>query len=136
MRQHRIHAAAYDTMTRPLERAILSERRARLLTGLTGQILDIGSGTGANLPHYQQASQVIAAEPDPAIRRRLTARAAAARVPVTVISDTAETLHLNRDITAAVEKAEFTLSTAETFDPYPTWVPSRPFLQALAVPQA
>jgi SAM-dependent methyltransferase len=44
--------------------------------------------------------------------------------------------HLNRDITAAIEKAGFTLSTAETFDPYPTWVPSRPFLQALAAPQA
>jgi NAD(P)-dependent dehydrogenase (short-subunit alcohol dehydrogenase family) len=41
MRQHRIHAAAYDRMTGPLERAVLSERRARLPTAVGGQVLDI-----------------------------------------------------------------------------------------------
>jgi ubiquinone/menaquinone biosynthesis C-methylase UbiE len=92
MRQHRIHAAAYDRMTGPLERAVLSQRRARLLATVGGQVLDVGAGTGANIPHYRQATQVIAAEPDPAMRKRLTARAATARVPVKVTSDTAESL--------------------------------------------
>ncbi len=92
MRQHRIHAAAYDRMTGPLERAVLGERRARLLAAVGGQVLEIGAGTGANIPHFQQASQVIAAEPDLAMRKRLTAKAAMARVPVEVTSDTAESL--------------------------------------------
>ncbi len=106
MRQHRIHAAAYDRMTGPLERAVLSERRARLLTAVGGQVLDIGAGTGANISHFQQASQVIAAEPDPAMRRRLTAKVATARVPVEVTSDTAESL---RHADASVDAAVFTL---------------------------
>jgi ubiquinone/menaquinone biosynthesis C-methylase UbiE len=106
MRQHRIHAAAYDRMTGPLERAVFSERRARLLTAVGGQVLDIGAGTGANIPHFQQASQVIAAEPDPAMRRRLTAKVATARVPVEVTSDTAESL---RHADASFDAVVFTL---------------------------
>ena len=204
MRQHRIHAAAYDRMTGPLERAVLSERRARLLTAVSGQVLDIGAGTGANIPHFQQASRVIAAEPDPAMRRRLTAKVATARVPVEVTSDTAESLrhadasfdavvftlvlcsvnspdralvearrvlrpsgrlialehvrgsgslsrwqdrltpiwsrlnagcHLNRDVAAAIERAGFTIEKAESFDPFPRWVPVRPLLEAIALPR-
>jgi ubiquinone/menaquinone biosynthesis C-methylase UbiE len=106
MRQHRIHAAAYDRMTGPLERAVLRERRARLLTAIGGQVLDIGAGTGANIPHYQQADQVTAAEPDPAMRRRLTAKAATAHVPVEVTSDTAESL---RHADASFDAVVFTL---------------------------
>lgn len=106
MRQHRIHAAAYDRMTGPLERAVLGERRARLLAAVGGQVLDVGAGTGANLPHFQEAGQVIAAEPDPAMRRRLTARAATARVPVEVTSDTAESL---RHADASFDAVVFTL---------------------------
>ena len=204
MRQHRIFAAAYDRITAPLEHAIQGgERRARLLGALDGQILDVGAGTGANLPHYRQASHVTAAEPDPAMRRRLAAKTAAARVPVTVTSDTAESLrhadasfdavaftlvlcsvsdpdralaearrvmrpsgrllvlehvrgtgslarwqdrvtpvwslvnagcHPNRDIAAAIERAGFTIEKAEHFDPFPRWIPARPFLEAVAAP--
>lgn len=106
MRQHRIFAAAYDTMTQPLERAILGERRARLLAGVEGQVLDVGAGTGVNLAHYRQASHVTAAEPDPAMRSRLTAKAATAHVPVTVTSDAAETL---RHPDASFDAVVFTL---------------------------
>ena len=38
--------------------------RARLVEGLTGDVLEIGVGTGANLPHYRAASSVAAIEPD------------------------------------------------------------------------
>ncbi len=85
---------------------MLGERRARLLTAVAGQVLDVGAGTGANIPHFQQASQVIAAEPDPAMRKRLTAKAAAARVPVQVTSDTAESL---RHPDASFDAVVFTL---------------------------
>lgn len=91
-RTHRVFAAAYDPMTRSLERAVLGERRARLLADLDGQVLDVGAGTGANLPYFRRASRVVAAEPDAAMRRRLAARAAQAVVPVEVSSDPAEEL--------------------------------------------
>lgn len=39
--------------------------RARLVEGLTGDVLEIGVGTGANLPYYRAAASVCAIEPDP-----------------------------------------------------------------------
>jgi hypothetical protein len=60
-RTHWVFAAAYDPMTRSLERAVLGERRARLLADLAGQVLDVGAGTGANLPYLRRASRVVAA---------------------------------------------------------------------------
>lgn len=38
--------------------------RARLVEGLAGDVLEIGVGTGANLPYYRSASSVAAIEPD------------------------------------------------------------------------
>ena len=91
-RAHWVFATAYDPLTRSLERAILGARRARLLAGLDGQVLDVGAGTGANLPYLRQASRVVATEPDAAMRRRLAARLAQVTVPVELSSDPAERL--------------------------------------------
>lgn len=105
MRQHghRVFAAAWDRLTRPLEHTVLGARRAGLLAGLEGQVLDVGAGTGANLPHFHRASRVVAAEPDPAMRRRLTARLAAAPVPTEVTGDFAESLqHADASFDAVV----------------------------------
>jgi ubiquinone/menaquinone biosynthesis C-methylase UbiE len=99
-RGHRLFAAGYDRMTRSLEQAWLGERRARLLGDLTGDVLDVGAGTGANLPYLRRAARVVAAEPDPAMRRRLKAKLegatagepAEAQVPVEVTDAAAESL--------------------------------------------
>jgi len=70
--------------------------RARLVEGLAGDVLEIGVGTGANLPHYRAASSVSAIEPDPA--RAEDARSAAAEtaralgIPVQVDVAPAESL--------------------------------------------
>jgi ubiquinone/menaquinone biosynthesis C-methylase UbiE len=91
-RTHWIFATAYDPLTQALERAVLGEHRARLLASLDGQVLDVGAGTGANLPYLRRASRVVVAEPDAAMRRRLAARLAQAAVPVELGSDPAEKL--------------------------------------------
>ena len=78
--EHRLFAALYDRMTGPLEQGVLGDRREGLLADLGGQVLDVGAGTGANLPHFRAASLVVAAEPDPAMRRRLAAKLAGAPV--------------------------------------------------------
>jgi ubiquinone/menaquinone biosynthesis C-methylase UbiE len=90
---HRVFAAVYDSVMAPVEHAVLAGRRAGLLAGLGGQVIDVGAGTGANLPYFRQAARVVAAEPDPAMRRRLAGKLAGARVPVEVTGDPAESLH-------------------------------------------
>ena len=92
MRPHRIHAALYDRQLRPLERGWLGQRRAALLGELAGQVLEVGAGTGTNLAYYQQASKVVACEPDPAMRARLAGKLATARVPVELCDAPAEAL--------------------------------------------
>ena len=113
-RAHWVFAAAYDPMTRPLERAVLGGYRARLLVGLTGHVLDVGAGTGANLPYLRQASRVVAAEPDVAMRRRLAGRLAQAAVPVELSSDPAERL---RYPDASFDAVVFTLVLCSVTSP-------------------
>ena len=62
MRSHRIYAAVYDRMTAPAERAGLAERRRQLLESARGRVLEVGGGTGHNLPYYGSASQVVVLE--------------------------------------------------------------------------
>ena len=113
-RSHWVFAAAYDPVSRPLERAVLGERRARLLAGLTGQVLDVGAGTGVNLPYLGRASRVVAAEPDAAMRRRLAARLAQVAVPVELSSDPAERL---RYPDASFDAVVFTLVLCSVASP-------------------
>lgn len=89
---HRLFAAVYDRMNSPAEREFVGPRRERLLGELTGDVLDIGAGTGANLPYLRCATRVVATEPDPAMRRRLTDRASRSEAPVQVDDAPAEVL--------------------------------------------
>ena len=121
-RGHRLFAAGYDRMTRPMEQTWLGARRARLLADLTGEVLDVGAGTGANLGHLRRAARVVAAEPDPAMRRRLAARATArqsgdeagSRAPVEVTGAAAESLPFP---TASFDAVIFTLVLCSVTDP-------------------
>ncbi|GAA1214385.1 class I SAM-dependent methyltransferase [Kitasatospora nipponensis] len=73
----RCFAAAYDTINGPAERAGLRERRRDLLARASGATIEIGAGTGLNLPHYPAAvDRLVLVEPDPHMRRRLRAHAA------------------------------------------------------------
>lgn len=70
-------ATLYDVMMQPSERACVRGWRADLLAQLEGEVLEIGAGTGYNLPHYPAAvARLTLAEPDAAMRTRLAARCA------------------------------------------------------------
>jgi SAM-dependent methyltransferase len=55
-------------------------------------VLEIGGGTGANLPHYGDVDRVTVVEPDPFMRKRLVPKSMVARVPVEVSATGAEVL--------------------------------------------
>jgi ubiquinone/menaquinone biosynthesis C-methylase UbiE len=82
----------YDLAGGRAERGELGQRRHDLVSRLEGEVLEIGAGTGRNLPHYERAGRVVAVEPDPSMAKRLPKRAAEARVPVEIVSGSAESL--------------------------------------------
>lgn len=55
------HAPGYDRMSEPMEHMLgFAQARARLFAGLSGTILELGVGTGRNLPYYPQDARMIA----------------------------------------------------------------------------
>lgn len=59
----RLFARFYDPFMQRMEERVLYRYRQRLLSGLSGDILEVGSGTGINFPLYPRDCRVIASEP-------------------------------------------------------------------------
>lgn len=75
-----LFAKIYDPTMRAAEDACLGEWRRAILSDLSGEVLEVGAGTGANVPHYPSSvERVVLAEPEPHMRRRLEERARDAR---------------------------------------------------------
>ncbi|MFD8418349.1 class I SAM-dependent methyltransferase [Streptomyces sp. NPDC059466] len=67
--------------------------RDRLLSGLSGRVIEIGAGNGLNFAHYPGAvSEVVAIEPERWLRRSAVQAALRAEVPVDVVPGVAEAL--------------------------------------------
>ena len=79
-------ATLHEGMDAALERAGLRARRSVLLASATGQVVELGAASGANLSLYDGArvGMVVALETHPRLRRRLLARVAGAPVAVEV----------------------------------------------------
>lgn len=69
-RGHRWFAAMYDRMNRSMEKSFMRQLRREMLSDLTGDVLDIGIGTGADFEFYPAAARVAAIEPDPFMIKR------------------------------------------------------------------
>jgi hypothetical protein len=50
--RHPIFARPYPRMAGAKDRGGMAEHRAALLADLTGRVIEIGAGNGANFPHY------------------------------------------------------------------------------------
>ena len=71
----RLFALTYDRQLARAEDAGLRAMRLRLLAGAGGDVLEIGGGTGANLPCYGPAVRTLTVtEPEPPMLRRLERR--------------------------------------------------------------
>ena len=91
--RHPLCARLYARQAERAEALGLADRRRGLLAGLSGRVLEIGAGTGTNLRHYPASvTEVVAVEPEPYLRARLSEETEAAAVPVTVIDAAAEQL--------------------------------------------
>jgi ubiquinone/menaquinone biosynthesis C-methylase UbiE len=78
-----------------MDRQGAAEHRVRLLDGLVGRVVEIGSGDGANLALYPaEVTSVVAVEPEPYLRAQTQRRAAevASRLEVEVVDAAAEQL--------------------------------------------
>jgi ubiquinone/menaquinone biosynthesis C-methylase UbiE len=68
----RIFAATYDRLMAKTEAAVLRGHRAALVGGARGDVLEIGGGTGANLPFYGDGvTSLTITEPEAPMARRL-----------------------------------------------------------------
>lgn len=88
-----LFAALYDRLLSGVEAAGLQAHRQRLLGDLTGRVLEIGAGTGANLPLYgQRVQSVTLAEPEAPMARKLERKIADSRRAVEIVRAPAEHL--------------------------------------------
>ena len=89
----RFFAATYDSFMKGSEQEGLTDMRRMLVDQAAGRALEIGGGTGLNLPHYgPQVNSLTITEPDPSMLKRLERRVKADRPATTVLRAPAEDL--------------------------------------------
>ncbi|MFN8052159.1 MAG: class I SAM-dependent methyltransferase [Acidimicrobiales bacterium] len=78
-----------------LGNAAMGKLRARALEGVSGEVLEVGFGSGTNLEHYPaEVTKVLAVDPATVGRKLARKRLAAARVPVEFVGLDGQTLPL------------------------------------------
>jgi hypothetical protein len=89
----RLFAAIYNPVLWAGELAGMPSRRRQLLALARGRTLELGSGTGVNLPHYPaDLDELILAEPAAPMRRRLKKAVRRSHRTATILDATAERL--------------------------------------------
>ena len=87
----RLFAAGYDLLNSGVESRVTPYRR--LTAGLSlGRTLEIGGGTGANIPFYPPGIDLVTVEPNPHMARRFIRTSEQRHADATVISAIGENL--------------------------------------------
>jgi len=91
--ESRLVAPLYDPMLWLGERRGMAALRRELLAGARGAVLEIGAGTGLNLPHYPTGlDQLVLAEPGERMGRRIDLGRAPDGVDARIVRAAAEAL--------------------------------------------
>lgn len=87
-------ARLYDPVMAIPERTVLPPYRERLVDGLSGEVLDLGAGTGRLFPYFEGLGDVhvTAIEPDPAMRARALDRAGGVDADIEVVDGDGQAL--------------------------------------------
>jgi len=95
----RFSAAIYEPILWLGERRGMAARRARLLAGVRGRVLEIGAGTGLNLRHYPATGieALVLAEPATAMAAKIDLGRFSGEAPVSVVNAPAERLPFPAD---------------------------------------
>ena len=89
----RFFSAIYDRGLQASEDAGLRRMREELLAEARGRVVELGAGTGANTDLYPDAvEELILAEPDPHMTKRLRERLAGSAREATIVEAPAESL--------------------------------------------
>jgi ubiquinone/menaquinone biosynthesis C-methylase UbiE len=108
-------SAIYDRMIKGTEEAGLREMRREVLAGASGRTIDIGAGTGANIGLFPaRVTELVFAEPDPHMVKRLRPKLAEAGVDGEVVEAPAEDLPFED---SSFDTAVFTLVLCTVPDP-------------------
>jgi len=92
----KIFALTYDGQMAKAEKLGMRAFRERLLAGAAGDVIEIGAGTGLNLPCYgPDVSSLTMTEPSPPMLRRLEGKVREQRPSATVLRAPAEDLPFN-----------------------------------------
>jgi ubiquinone/menaquinone biosynthesis C-methylase UbiE len=92
-RSHPVFARVYERVAEMSERRGGAEHRRKLLAGLSGRVIEVGAGSGANFAHYPSTvSEVVAVEPERYLRERAQRAAAQAPVAVSVVDGVGDRL--------------------------------------------
>jgi ubiquinone/menaquinone biosynthesis C-methylase UbiE len=88
----RLFANWYDFLMNPLEKKKFKRIRKQLLLKATGNVLELGSGTGINFPLYENAEKVTAIEPSQDMIEQSLFKHKKAVVPIEIVRASAEEL--------------------------------------------
>jgi ubiquinone/menaquinone biosynthesis C-methylase UbiE len=101
-----ISALFYDKLLASTEEACLKEWRRDLLKNISGDVLEIGAGTGSNLDFYPDTLlTLVLSEPDKHMRRQIKKKIATSQHDVSVTAGTAE------NISAESESYDFVVTS-------------------------
>src|SRR4051794_31492935 len=94
----RVFAGLYEMSLKATEEAGLAERRRDLLARAEGAALELGAGTGLNLPYYTpNVTELVLTEPGEHMAKRLREHITRAPVPTQVMDAGAEKLPFGDD---------------------------------------
>jgi ubiquinone/menaquinone biosynthesis C-methylase UbiE len=91
--RHPLFARFYAWLAPLEDKAGVAERRAELVRGLRGRVLELGVGTGLSFPHYPpEVEWLLGVEPEPTMRAHATKAAGEVALDVQVLDGTADAL--------------------------------------------
>lgn len=90
--EHPVVAALYDLFMLPQDLLGFRRQRVRTAGEAIGRVLELGVGTGLNLPYYAGVEEVVGVDPDPHMLKRARRRAPQAPCPVRLVQASGEAL--------------------------------------------